>query len=283
MAETFTITGMTSPIGIHETPARYDGPSSFGLQGAYPDNGVYCNTDYAVMAAVTDKGNVWFGIMWGAISQRWIRTRDYPCRMYVNRDWFEFSHNGNGDTVVPGGCSLVASSTVSVGDEQSWQLNVGSIGQFTWGLGEWSTYNERWSGIQTGVAITDPNSEEAFFNWRMMVKIGTVGDFHYSNNEGGYLWIAGTSVDGDTDRPVYPNAVRIDLPGFKEIVSAPIDYYPWSIRKNGSFTSLNRSGGSLAKRSGSGWTGLKNSDAPSYQNRVFSKYGGSWLKMPELP
>lgn len=59
-------------------------------------------------------------------------------------------------------------------------------------------------------------------------------------------------------------------------------YYPWSVRKSGSWKSCNRSGGSYNMRSGGAWKGLKNSDnTADTQHGVWRKNNG-WQRLPKF-
>lgn len=60
------------------------------------------------------------------------------------------------------------------------------------------------------------------------------------------------------------------------------NYYPWSVRKSGSWKSCNRSGGSYNMRSGGAWKGLKNSEnTADTQHGVYRKNNG-WQRLPKF-
>lgn len=84
--------------------------------------------------------------------------------------------------------------------------------------------------------------------------------------------------------PVYANPAPILFPSSFDPHVFDVAYYPFAIRKNGSWVSANRTGGSTTIRKASSWRDVKNhtEESEASDNKGFYRSGGKWVKAPLL-
>lgn len=112
--------------------------------------------------------------------------------------------------------------------------------------------------------------------------IGQLDNFVWESETSGtgYVWIGGSAIydSADITDPIAVISKRIAIEGLRDLLT----YYPWSIKKGGSYASCNRTGGSLKKRRGSTWVERKNTESSdASKSTVFKRKSGLWVRCPK--
>lgn len=109
------------------------------------------------------------------------------------------------------------------------------------------------------------------------IDLGSIDNQNFNNGDM-VVWIGGCSYNYEVDDPVYPSSIPIYLHAEPDL-DEQIDYFPWAIRSNDTWRSLNRAGGRLSIYDGSQWRDIKNAAKGTKANGL-SYNGTSWAKSP---
>ena len=247
-----------------------DTTTAFGLPGSNGIPASMSSCHFDVHVAVYDDLSVYVGFN-GQISDPVVEA-DYEVRMTVNPDDWAWQLSG-GSLVGPSGAT-------------NWNDTIGAhsdTGGPSWAGGRTATQAAAW---------TTGGSPRRWFLWNFSCGnpsqqspagsgyqyVGLLTSFHGNDqNQDGYLYIGGTGTY-QLDDPLYPDPMRITVPGFL----AFLDYFPWAIRKSGSWMSCNRSGGSLTIRKSGSWRDVKNIATGTGDNKAFYRQGSNWAVAPEI-
>lgn len=234
---------MATQVGQIDVQVNQDAGSGgnvtcFGLPGSVA-NAVYCDVSTTISVRIFDDSSVQVAIS-GTITQNQILSSNYPVAFFVcPHDW-SFGYSGSGLTY-PSDCIQLASADVIVGG--------GGRGTFTWNIN---------SGYHNVGHLTDYGASDT--------------------GDDGYLWASGTGTYGNLTDPIYPDPVRITVPGFM----AYLDYYVGAIRKSGTMRSCNRGGGSSKIRKSGSWRDVKNVETGNGTNQGLYRHNGAWTKLPKI-
>lgn len=247
----------------------------FGLPGygGIPASMSSCHFD--VHVAIYDSNNVYLGLD-GCIMDP-VVPETYPVRLTANaKDW-NWRYSG-GQLVGPSG-------------DANWTANInandGSAAASPpagyWGHGETAAQ----AATQAGGAA------QGWFVWEFscsdppQTASGTPAGYRYcgkltefeasDTGDDGFIYLGGTGTYSVND-PIYPNPVKIKVPGFMRY----LDYYPWAIRKSSKWMSCNRSGGSLTIRKSGSWRDVKNVEIGEGSNDAYYRSGTNWKVAPKI-
>lgn len=213
----------------------------FGLPATNPNIPAMCSCTFTVHVAVYDSGNVYVGLN-GQVFQNTIVNDTYPVKMCVS----------------PNNWNWVVSGGVLQGPSGSWTANISvTDGNFNWTFSCGNPAQNEPAG--TGYVLA-----------------GTISQFHGSTEgDDGYLYLSGTGTY-QLDTPIYPQPVRISVPGFK----AFINYFPFATRKSNDWKSCNRSGGYVQSYESGQWKDKKNSTGEG--STIFYYDGSKWVVCPKI-
>lgn len=231
-------------VQINQSSGTGQTQTCFGLPGALGANAIYCDVNATATVRIFDDSSVQVA-MSGTISRTGVLSNNYAVAMFIcPHDW-DFTYTTGGLTY-PSDCIQIADAVITVPVEYNDGRNRGT---FTW------------------------NVDSGFHH------IGQLTDFGASDTgDDGYLWCSGTGTYGGLNDPIYPDPVRITVPGFM----AYLDYYPGSIRKSGRFMSCNRPGGKASIRKSGSWRDVKNVEVGSGTNHGFYMHNSQWTKLPKI-
>lgn len=223
------------------------GNTCFGLPGNNGLRASMSSCHFNVLVAVYDDYRVYVGLNGYVVDD--VVSNVYEVAMYVSSSDFYFSWQGG---------FLVATGINTKG---SWSANIVTSGRsFRWNFSASAPPGET-AGAPSGY-----------------VYVGQLTDFQ-ANAQGrdGVLWLGGTGTYVVND-PLYPDPVRITVPGFMEF----LDYFPFAIRKSGVMQSANREGGSTRIRKNGSWRDVKNVAVGSGNDDAFVRKSGAWEKAPKI-
>lgn len=113
------------------------------------------------------------------------------------------------------------------------------------------------------------------FTWTFSTDWVYISSFTQCN---GTIWFGGSTTYKVTSA-VFPEAVSLTIDDWYKLE----EYYPWAIRKSGTWMSADRDGGSLKIRKSGSWRDVKNyEDDTAGDSKGFYRSGGSWVKAPEI-
>lgn len=219
-------------------------PTCFALPGAGGIAASWSNTNFDVHVAVYDDLSVYVGLN-GNVNDS-VVPNTYPVKMCVDENDWNWQWSG-GELVGPSG---------------SWKgsVVVGSNRSFVWNF-----------------SCGSPNADNSNGAGSGYVYVGQLDTFHGSSTgQDGYLYLSGTGAY-EVDDPIYPDPVRITIPGFMQY----LDYFPWATQDNG-WKSCNRTGGFVQSYKDGSWQDRKNVAVGTGNNTVYRYDGSAWQVCPEI-
>jgi len=227
--------------------------SCFGLAGlnygggGIPVHAAYCETAFNINLAIDANLHVWAALSGGYIRQVDILNNVYTCHIGCSPNSFTPTKDSVGTRL------------------KSWTTD-------TTGSSPEGTVRVPWRQDFPAVAVPTDDSQLKGLGY---VDLGHISRFHWvEGTQDGYLYVGGTTTYEVTD-PIYPQAYRITLPGFKRFY----DYYPCAVREGASWKSCNRQGGNVQIRKTGKWAACKNFFGdPNPADTVFIRKGWSFAK-----
>lgn len=248
--------------------------TSFGLPGYGSIPASMCSCHFNVIVAVYDNLDVYMGIN-GQISDPVIASSGYDSILVAAATDWNFRRSGDHVTGWPSSAGTWSASIDatdgSASRAPSWAA--GKTANQASGLTGRGWYIWNLSCGTPAKTITDGAAST-----NGLVRIGDLTEFGGSDEgDDGYLYLGGTGTYEIND-PVYPDPIRITVPGFL----AFLDYYPFAIRKSGRMMSANREGGMTRVRKSGSWRDVRNVARGSGTDDGFYRKSGKWTKAPEI-
>lgn len=250
-------------VSVPINQSQENPPTCFGLPGARGIPASWSNCTFVVHACVLDNERAYVGID-GMVHDSVI-SNQYQVIMVANKDDWNWQVVG-GTLQVPAGSATLGQATVDVGNDFG---NPNVTGAFIWNF-QCAPFGD---GTDLGDEYEQHMTNAGFAYVGQLPELGGSSD----TDTNGYIWLSGTGTY-QVDDPIYPDPVMITIPGFL----AFSDYFPWAIRKGGSWASCNRSGGSLTIRKSGAWRDVKNVSVGSGDNKAFYRSGGTWAVAPQI-
>lgn len=237
----FTILGQSSTNyngGALKPPASNSKvASAFGLPGKNLP-AAYCRCELQVRIAVMSLNNSnspgrCYVNVGGTIRQNTIYGTNFPSFLCVRQSSFTAQPNNR--------TGQVKSATIT---------KSANPGTYNWNLGSIS------AATAPGASVTTNAQLDAFMANQGYVYVGMLQSFGWvSGGNSGYLWIGGTASYPITN-PIYPPAVRIEMPNIKQLLEQP--YFPGAVLGSGNtWQSCNRSGGSNRIYASGAWRNVQ--------------------------
>lgn len=213
----------------------------------------------------------------------------YTSDMYIGLDPWTYSYTGSEMVVTPSGMQPknVGSYSVDVNQSNEYYLELKDKPN-TWD----SILNALKPGpdgnkivgksVLEGFKLIDLGAYDSSKHARTMYVSKDYGDTPQGVDRGVmYVSIMGSY---EVSNPVYANPAPILFPSSFDPHVFDVAYYPFAIRKNGSWVSANREGGSTTIRKASSWRDVKNhtEESEADDNKGFYRSGGKWVKAPQL-
>ena len=250
---------VTGKVNTSVSQSASSPPTCFGLPGANGIQNSWSNCNFTVRAVVLDNYRCYIGLD-GSVTDQVYANEYYVIMVANKRDW-SWKYSGD-QIVVPDGAATIKRSTIDIPGTYP------DRGQFKWDF----SCTDLAIGTDCGSDYGTYLSDRGYRYVGQLQDLGGSGD-----DKNGYIWLSGTGTY-HVDDPIYPNPVRITIPGFLEY----LDYYPWAIRKSSSWKSCDRSGGSLTIRKGGSWRDVKNVEAGEGNDDAFYRDGSSWKVAPKI-
>lgn len=210
----------------------------------------------------------------------------YTSDMYIGLDPWTYSYTGE-NMVVTGNPQKVGSYSVDVGQDNEYYLELKPKPN-TWD----SILNALKPGpdgnkivgksVLDGFGLIDLGAYNSSKHSRTMYVSKKYGDTPQGVDRG-VMYVSIMGSYGVSD-PVYANPAPILFPSSFDPHIFDVAYYPFAIRKNGSWVSANRTDGSTTIRKASSWRDVKNhtEESEAGDNKGFYRSGGKWVKAPLL-
>lgn len=249
--------------------------TSFGLPGTGSVRPSMSSCHFNVHAAVYEDLSVYIGID-GCIADP-VTKNNYPVIFIARADDWSWSW-GSGSINIPSN-SGSWSSTIDANDGSA----AASPPAGYWGHGmsaddAASTGSPGRGWFVWNFSCGDPAADNSGGAGSGYKRVGLLTDFHGNDeNQDGYIYLSGTG-SYEMDNPTYPDPVMITIPGFL----AFLDYFPFAVRKSGTWMSCNRDGGSTTIRKGGSWRDVKNIARGTGDNQAFIRSGSAWSVAPEI-
>ena len=232
----------------------------FGTPGTNDLRGYYA-CDLYLRIALLDDMSIWLAPAGGRISahnKNGSNRDEWTPKLYANKSTFSVNCPVGGDIEVPSTAVLVFSGKVDSG--KSGDVGAGPV----------------WYEIPTVAdAVTGSSIPSGYVKVNGNITLEGSDPIKRTAKVycSGVVWYGSPSTQGATmDDTIVP---LTDI-----IINQIFDYYPWARKVSGEWRSLNRSGGSLKRKSGGVWQDMKNSTGNG-TSKAFRKSGGSWIKSPK--
>lgn len=211
----------------------------------------------------------------------------YTSDMYIGLDPWTYSYTGGKMVVAGGNPQKVGSYSVDVDQSNEYYLELKDKPN-TWD----SILNALKPGpdgnkivgksVLEGFGLIDLGTYDSSKHARTMYVSKEYGDTPQGVDRG-VMYVSIMGSYGVSD-PVYANPAPILFPSSFDPHVFDVAYYPFAIRKNGSWVSANRTGGSTTIRKSSSWRDVKNhtEESEASDNKGFYRSGGKWVKAPLL-
>lgn len=266
--------------------------------------GVYCNA-YVVIDVVvgediggtgpdgtlyppTGKNHVFAKVEDFHIQQSGISADEgYTSDMYIGLDPWTYSYTGDKMVVTGGSPQNVGSYSVNVGYDNEYYL------ELTPKPNTWESISAALKPGPDGNKIVGKSDLDGFglidlgpYDSSRHARTMYVSKKYDDTPQGVDRGVMYVSVMGSygVSNPVYANPAPILFPSSFDPHVFDVAYYPFAIRKDGSWKSANRTGGSTTIRKSSSWRDVKNhtEESEAGNNKGFYRSGGKWVKAPLL-
>mgnify|MGYP007108733848 CR=1 FL=1 len=210
----------------------------------------------------------------------------YTSDMYIGLDPWTYSYTGD-KMVVTGNPKNVGSYSVDVGQDNEYYL------ELTPKPNTWESISAALKpgpdgnkivgqSVLNGFGLIDLGPYDSSRHARTMYVSKEYGDTPQGVDRG-VMYVSVMGSYGVSD-PVYANPAPILFPSSFDPHVFDVAYYPFAIRKDGSWKSANRTGGSTTIRKSSSWRDVKNhtEESEAGDNKGFYRSGGKWVKAPLL-
>lgn len=252
-------TRVTSGIRGNKQAVSISGVPGTGLGRAY----IY--VDIGIKLALAADNSVWIAAENGDIIQ------DHMSNIGGNNPWdvFLLARSNPFSITIPAGATSLWDYVSDFWDRKNW-WNGAANTNFT-GHAHWDVKNDldnTDNAVAYGYTRLSFNMANVETKWdNSTKKITATVYFNFP-----VLYRSSNSITS----PITLNSQAVSVD-----VTELVEYYPWSIRKNNTWASCNRRGGSFKTKKSSQYTDAKNSPSESAKQNAWIRKGNAWNRLPK--